>query len=178
MMSLAQLFVPIKMIFDNEDVLSNGVRYQLKIAKLNPDKAIYGDFIRLKFEYNSILTDKDDWQQSEAAYVQLVVREDAFAEISSIHRQIPDQTQDYVYVKIYDIEKLDAADKLIIEYPSINYYIEEIGSKERKKNIIIQFFNDTSDAKAIVFVKEGKLILKEILIDDIPLKEKILNLDE
>ena len=178
MMSLAQLFVPIKMIFDNEDVLSNGIRYELKIAKLNPEKAIYGDFIRLNFEYNFILTDKDVWQQSEAAYVQLAVREDSFAEISSIHRRIPDQTQDYVYVKIYDIQKLDSADKLIIEYPSINYFIEEIGSKERKKRIITQFFNDTSDAKAIVFVKEGELTLKEILIDNISLKEKILRLEE
>jgi hypothetical protein len=176
--SLAQLFVPVKMVLDNEDVLNNGIRYQLKIAHLNPEKAIYGDFIRLEFDYNSILVDKDVWQQSEAAYIQLTVREDSFAEISSIQKQSPPQTQDYVYVKIYDIEKLDSADKLIIEYPSINYFIEEIGSKERKKRIITQFFNDTSDAKAVVFVKEGQLILKEILIDDIPLKEKILRLEE
>jgi len=176
-MSLVQLFIPVKMVLDNEDVLADGVRYQLKIAKLNPETAIYGDFIRLKFDHNFIYADKDIWQAGEPAYVQLAVREDSFAEISSIQKAMLSETKDYVYVKIYDIEKSDTADKLLIEYPGINYFIKEMGRQEQKKKIVTQFFNDTVNAKAIVFVKEGNLLLKEILIDEVPLRERISELE-
>ena len=176
--SLGQMFVPIKMILDNEDVLKNGIRYQFKIADLSPRNDVYGDFIKLKYEHSSILVSKDDWLQSEPAYVQLVVRADSFAEISSIQKTLPDQLKDYIYVKIVDIERLDTADKLMIEYPSINYFIEGIGNREQKKRIITHFFNDTINAKAIVFAKEGRLVLKEILIDEVPLSERMRLLEK
>ena len=55
LVALAQLYVPAKMIWDQEDVLKNGSEYKFKTDPVDPNDPFRGKYITLSFDNNTFV---------------------------------------------------------------------------------------------------------------------------
>lgn len=168
---LVQLYVPAKMILDREDILSNGTEFKFKTQPIDPNDPFRGKFIRLRYEVDKIeVEDKNDWKGGEEVYVILKTDTEGFARIQSVSKQYPTNTQDFFKTKVSYITR-DSSNKLMVTYPFNRFYMEE--SKAYDAELAYRKSRrDTSQvAYALVNIKEGEAVLKDVLINGVSIRE-------
>ena len=168
---LAQLFVPAKMIWDREDVLKNGIEHKFKTAPIDPNDPFRGKYITLRYADNSIEVENEKgWQRDEIVYLSFETYDDGFSKIKSVSKEEPTGSQDYLKAKVWTAPYKNFK-KLTIEYPFDRYYMEE--SKAYDAEVAyVETQRDTSKMTyALVNIKNGEAVLKDVLIDGIPIKE-------
>lgn len=169
---IVQLFVPAKIIYDSEDILADGKEFKFRTAPIDPIDPLRGKYIFLQFKENSInVNNSNDWANGETIFVSFENDENGFAKIKSIHKEKPEATIDFVKSKITMVFQ----NKVTVIYPFDRYYMEE--TKAGKAEII--YNNSIIDTNkityALVSVKNGNAIIKNIYIDEIPITEYIKN---
>lgn len=173
LLALAQLFVPAKMIFDKEEVLSTGKEFKFRIAPVDPYDAFRGKYITLLYKDNHVVVkNKFSWKPGETAYAVLEQDSAGFARISSLSKQEPWDGSDFIQVSIgYHL----GASEVLINYPFDRFYMEESKaySAEQAYN---QAARDTSKtAWALVKVKDGEAVLQEVMLDGVPIAKAALS---
>ena len=175
LVALAQLFVPAQMIWNKEDVLETGKAFKFKTAPIDPNDPFRGKYIYLSFDNVRVEIPKDnDWKRGESIYALLTENEEGFAEITSISRTKPKETQDFVtakvaFIDIYSKEKTT----MTVRYPFERFYMEE--SKARDAELIYRESqrDTTKTTYALVHIKNGAAVLKDVLIDGVPIKDLV-----
>lgn len=71
MVAIAQIFVPTKMIFDQEHVISTGNVYKFKIRPIDPSDPFKGKYIHLNHDINSVPTNDATWFNYEPIFISL-----------------------------------------------------------------------------------------------------------
>ena len=100
-MSLVQLYIPAKMIFDAEYVLEDGKEFLFRTAPIDPTDPFRGKYIVLTFEEASAQVDpKEEWFQGAPLFVNLTTDEEGFAKIQSVAKEEPVDTEDYIKATI------------------------------------------------------------------------------
>lgn len=171
--ALVQLYFPAKMIWDNEDILTNGVEYKFKTRPIDPKDPFRGKYINLDFDENSItINNKDDWTDGQKIFVLLSKDEEGYAKISSVSNQKPNDNIDFVKAKVYYVNNTSPP-SLIVEYPFNRYYMEE--SKAYNAELLHRDSSrDTINTTyALVRIKEGNPVLKDVLINEVSIKEAV-----
>ena len=172
-MVLVQLYIPVKMIINKESVLSGGKEFRFKTAPIDPTDPFRGKYITLSFEANSTnIPDAEGWNQGEEIFVLLGEDDKGFVKINSVSKEKPIDIEDYVTASIgYVID--DTLDWVSIDYPFTRFYMEEskAGNAEEAYR---EAARDTSQVTyALVSIKNGEAVVKDVLINDIPIKEVI-----
>ena len=171
LLALVQLFVPAKMVLDSQGILDSGIEYKFKTAPVDPTDPFRGKYITLRYEENRVdVENESDWIRGESVYVILKKDKDGFAKIKLISKETPQNKADYFKAKISSVGS-GASNKVRIAYPFNRYYMEETKALAAEK-AYRKFQRDTSHvAYALVNIKDGEALLKDVLIDGVSIKD-------
>ena len=170
LLALMQLYVPAKMIVGRAIVLSSGKEFKFKIAPIDPSDPFRGKYISLNFNENSVaIQNKGNWVNGETVFVLLTTDSNGFAKIRSVSKVRPLVSQNFLKAKVNYIA-YDGS-KLFIEYPFDRFYMEESKAYDAELTYN-RTLRDTSQVTyALVNIKNGESILKDVMINGIPIKE-------
>ncbi|MEL1246387.1 GDYXXLXY domain-containing protein [Flavobacterium sp. DGU11] len=168
---LAQLAIPLKMVYDSEMTASHGTEYKFRTRPIDPSDPFRGKYITLDFESSSVNIDNTDWKYGEEAYVYIKTDAEGFAYVTNMSHQPLDTPNDYFMGKarpVYD-------GKMNIDFPFDRFYMEE-GKAYEAELAYTEYNNDTvaRPAYAVVAVKGGNCVLKDVIIDGMPIREYVL----
>lgn len=171
LVALIQLFVPAKMIFDKEYVLAKGTEYKFKTAPIDPYDPFKGKYITLSYETNRIKVEKEtNWKKGDVVYALLTTDEEGFVIIESILKSKPIENQNFLKTKIRYINRNSPQDELILDFPFDRFYMEE----SKAYNAELSYRDSQSDSNkttyALVNIKDGDAVLKDVLINGVPIK--------
>lgn len=168
---LAQLFVPAKMIWDREDIIKNGIEHKFRTAPIDPNDPFRGKYITLRYADNSIeIENEKDWTIDEPVYISFKTDDAGFTKIKSVSKEEPVGSQNYLKAKVLKLPNKHFK-KLTVDYPFDRYYMEESKAYDAEK-IHRQSRRDTSKMTyALVNIKNGEAVLRDVLIDEVPIRE-------
>lgn len=168
--ALIQLYVPAKMIFDSEDVLTTGKEFKFKTEPIDPNDPFRGKYITLRFEENHMeqLTDTN-WVANQDIYVELIRDVDGYAKIKTISKTEPSNTEDYVKSKVNYYSQFN--EKVVyIDYPFERYYMEETKAPDAEIAYRESARDTSQNTYALVNIKKGQAVLKDVFINEISIK--------
>lgn len=165
---LAQLFIPAKMILDRENVLKTGKEYKFKTAPIDPNDPFRGKYITLSFDDNTIEVQiEEDWVTGENIYALLTTDSSGFAKIKSVSKDKKKYSQDFLKAKVSQVN----GNILSIEYPFDRYYMEESKAYDAEIEYRESQVDTNKVTYALVSIKEGEFVLKDVLIDGVSIRE-------
>lgn len=184
LLAMAQIYVPASMIMDREDILSAGKDFKFKTAPIDPNDPFRGKYITLRFDNTDFFLEDNDkrvWEKNEKVFAILKVDTSGFVFIKSVKKDRPNNNIDYLETQIkyvygdYNYKKhtVKNAEKIVLDFPFNRYYMEE--SKAYDAELAYRNRrNFEKPAYALVSIKEGKSVLKDVIIDGISVKEIIV----
>ena len=171
LVALVQLYVPAKMIWNQESILEDGKEYKFKTAPIDPNDPFRGKYITLTFEENTYkVSGEMEWTRGEEVYVLLTTNASGFAKIDSITKQTPDNSIDFVKAKVWFLSG-NGENKLTIDYPFNRYYMEESKAYDAEVTYRESQIDTSKTTYALVQIKNGDAVLKDVLIDGVPIRE-------
>lgn len=170
LVALLQLYVPAKVIYDQNNLLDTGTEFKFKVAPIDPNDPFRGKYIIVYFEENMIeVKNTDDWNINETVYINLGSDAKGFARINGYSKAKP-RHSNFVKAKVQHAVTTSKKN-LIIQYPFERFYMEESKAPHAEK-IYNESSRDTNQiAYALVNVKNGDGIVKDILINGVPIRE-------
>ena len=96
---LVQLFVPAKMIFNQEHIMANGAAYKFKTQPIDPSNPFKGKYIYLNYDLNSAPSKDTTWTTSTTIYVTIITDSLGFAKVKDVSKEDPKEG-DYIKSKV------------------------------------------------------------------------------
>ncbi|MBI9062090.1 MAG: GDYXXLXY domain-containing protein [Marinilabiliaceae bacterium] len=170
--ALVQLWVPASMIWKSESVLNDGKVFRFKTAPIDPVDPFRGKYVTLAFDVDEQISTADVvWYKDEYVYVKVLADSEGFAEIESISKKQPDDSSDYFKTTVRYAGKDENGANVRLHFPFDKYYMEE--SKAFEAEVAVrELAQDRSQvAYAIVSIQDGEARLKEVMVNEVPLKD-------
>jgi len=170
---IVQLGVPAKMIWDREDKLKTGTTYKFRTAPVDPNDPFMGKYINLSYGDNSInIPQGQEWLAGEKIYVSISNDTNGFAEIRSISKTRPAGNHDFIKTKVgFIIEGNPPV--LNIHYPFDRFYMEESKAYDAELAYIRSQQDSLKTTYALVNIKNGEAVLKDVMIDGISIRKLV-----
>ena len=168
---LAQLFVPAKMIFDQENVIATGTAYKFKTQPVDPSDPFKGKYIRLNYEVNSAPSKDSTWASYESIYIALKTDSLGFAMVKEVFKDEPTDG-DYIKSKVdwYNIYDETVA----FSFPFNEFYMNESKAYDAElAHISAQQDSLPNNTYALVYVLNGKGVLDNVFINEIPIADYV-----
>jgi len=164
-MCVVQWVVPGKMIFDSEQVISEGTVYKFKTQPIDPSDPFRGKYVILNFEANRItLPDSSDWQQGEEVFITFTTDSAGYATAQTISRDEPPSVSYLRTTVNYATNYVPF--EVTFQLPFDRYYLEESKASEAEQ-IYWQSQRDSSQvAYGLVSMGSGTAVLKDVMIND------------
>lgn len=170
-MAIIQLAIPAKMIWDKEKILETGKEFKFETAPVDPTDPFRGKYIVLQFNENSIEIETDDnWVSGENIYVVLKPNVKGFSTIDYVSKEKPADTEDFVLAKIEYVSG-DKFKTISISYPFDRFYMEESKAYDAEQQYIASQLDSTKTTYALVKIKDGDAVLKDVMIDGVSIRE-------
>lgn len=164
LLAVVQLLTPAKMIYNQEQIIKKGKAYKFLTQPLDPNDPFRGKYVRLNYEINSFKTSDSIWKSKHDVYVYL---KDSlgFAKIDTVSHKKLDLNNDYVIADKYWFNQNN--NMLRFNLPFDRFYMEESKAKPAE-NLVRRNRRDTiqNTTYALVYLKEGESVLKDVLIND------------
>ena len=175
LMVLVQLYIPSRMIFHNEVVLVSGTEYKFKAAPVDPNDPFRGKYITLSFDANTYQTaDTTPWEQGQPIFVNLTTDSAGYAKVLDISSTEPLDNEDYVKASVsYSVS--DTMTMVFIQYPFDRYYMEENKAPEAEVYYTATVMDTNQVTYAVVLVKKGEAVVKDVMINDVSIVEIVKN---
>ncbi|MDH7447843.1 GDYXXLXY domain-containing protein [Aquimarina sp. 2201CG14-23] len=168
--ALAQILVPIQMIIGSEDTITTGTAYKFKTRPVDPTDPFRGKYITLQYEVNHFNTTDSTYVVGEEIYIYLKKDTLGFAEVSQISKTPLETREDYVKARVTYYYQ----GKVSFQLPFNTFYMEE--SKAYDAELAYIKANRDSlrtNVYALVYIKNDKVVLEDVYIDDIPIQEYV-----
>ncbi|PLX85580.1 MAG: hypothetical protein C0617_03530 [Desulfuromonas sp.] len=167
LLAALQLLVPASMIYQRETTLTHGVPYRFKTAPVDPYDPFRGRFVRLNVEAgNASVEAGAEFKKGQWAYVLLGKDEQGFAMLKRAHRE-PPAAGDYLRLKVRS-----ASGKTVrLKMPFDRFYAEESIAPEIERAYRRSSRRGRQDAFVMVRVKDGRGVIEELYIEDLPILE-------
>ncbi len=174
LVAFAQLLVPAKMIWDRERILLTGTEYKFKTAPVDPHDLFRGKYITLNYVESDFQIDNAiDWEPGEVVYVSLTKDRDGFARIKEVSKKALNDKGEFIKAKVRFVTG-GAVNRVIIDYPFDRYYMEESKAYEAELAYTETQLDTTKNTYALVSISHGEAVLKDVLIDGIPIREVVM----
>ncbi len=171
LVAIIQLAIPGKMIWDREIILETGKEFKFETAPVDPTDPFRGKYIVLDYKENSVVVDSvKEWVEGERIYVNLQTDSKGFARIESISKEKPVDNLDFVEAKVAFVIS-GPNKKLHISYPFDRFYMEESKAYPAERAYIESQLDSTKTTYALVSIKNGDAVLKDVLIDGVSIRE-------
>ena len=159
------------MIFGREDILKTGTEFKFRTAPIDPNDPFRGKYIELDFSASTFETNEaDEWINEKEIFVSLSTDEEGYAKIESISREKPEGTKDFVIAKVSRIIT-STPKRVMIQYPFDRFYMEEYKAPDAEQVFRDSQRNNVEEAYALVYVKNGEAVLKDVLIGGVSIKD-------
>jgi uncharacterized membrane-anchored protein len=173
LLALVQLYVPANMILRREEVLASGKEFKFQSAPVDPSDPFHGKYITLQYKHNTFATTSRDWQSGDQIYVHLGLDQAGFATIRQVSREKPLSAADYVKARVGYVTQEKQQSTLFINYPFDRFYMEESKALPAERAYFESLQDSTQVTYALVHIKEGEAVLKEVLMGGVPIGEKV-----
>lgn len=168
--ALAQLIIPFRMIKNHEARIITGEEYKFRVISSPENREQPINIRRGLFYVNEIiLTSGQNFSRGETVYVGLKTGPDGFAEAVSVSRVKEEITSPFLRAKVNFIFA-EYLNKILVIYPFEKDYNNETNSSEFSA-AYREALKNQSNIYALVYIKNGNAILKDIFIDGTPLRE-------
>lgn len=172
-MVIAQLYVPANMIMESEKILKEGKEFKFKTAPVDPTDPFRGKYVSLNFEATNFRgAIPDTFYHGEKVYVSLSTNNEGYARIAGISRSIPD-TEDYVSAIVTNFYEGDTS-YVSVDYPFSRFYMEESKTHNAEQVYIESAIDTTQIAYALVSIRYGDAVVKDVIINGIPIRQAAL----
>lgn len=170
---LAQLFVPAKMIFDQEKIISTGTPYKFKTQPVDPSDPFKGKYIHLNYEMSSVTSTDTTWTNYQPIYVSLQTDSLGFAMIKAVTRNQP-ENGDYIKTSVDWYNYYNQT--LNFSFPFDEFYMNEAKAYDAElAHIEAQQDSLPNNTYGLVYVLNGKGVLENVFVNDIPIAEYVDN---
>jgi len=177
--ALVQLWVPASMIWKSETVLIEGKEFRFKTAPIDPVDPFRGKYVTLAFDVDEqISTPEITWEKGECVFVKVFTGIDGFAEIESISKKQPDDSSDYFKTTVRYTGKSKRGSNVRLHFPFNRFYMEESKAYEAEVAVRESIQDSSQVAYAIVSICDGDARLKEVMVNEVPLKDWVEQLME
>lgn len=171
---LAQLFVPLQMIYNQEDIINTGKTVKFQCEPIDPNDPFRGKYITLNFKENGIkVKNTKYWKSNETVFAEIAISKDGFAKIQSISKTEPTDNSIYVKAKINYIGDYNNENKIYLDLPFNRFYMNEYKAKNAENLYAKTTIDTTKIAYASVAIKNGEAVIKDVLIDNISIKDLV-----
>ncbi len=165
---LLQLFVPAKMIYDHESILSKGEKFKFITAPIDPTDPFRGKYIVLRFDASRYYTtDRGTWYSNEDVYATLVNDKDGYAKISGVSRNKP-ESGSFLKSKVDYFQGGDSS-FLNLDFPFNIFYMEESKAGPAE----IAYFEASRDTNSVAYasvsVLNGEAVISNVYINGVAL---------
>ncbi len=170
LLALVQLFVPSLMIWEQEDILISGNVYKFKTRPIDPTDPFRGKYITLQYEIDYFPIADTAYRYGDQIKVYIEKDSAGFATVSAISKEPLQTNNDYVEAKVTGNYK----NAIHFKLPFDRFYMEETKAYDAEK-AYVETNRDTikNNVYALVYIKEGKSVLKDVIIDGIPIQEYV-----
>lgn len=169
--AIIQLAIPAKMIWDKERILETGKEFKFETAPIDPSDPFRGKYIVLQYKENTVQVDSEDpWVEGEKIYVILKTDAKGFAAIDNVSKEKPADNTDFVRAKVQFTSGVHSK-TLGISYPFDRFYMEESKAYDAEQAYIKSQLDSTKTTYALVNIKNGEAVLKDVLIDGTSIAE-------
>ena len=171
LIALAQLYIPAKMIYNQENILKTGVAYKFKTQPVDPSDPFKGKYIYLNYEASSISSNDSTWMPREVVYVAISKDALGFVVVDDVTRLEPEEG---AYVKA-PVEWYDGSQKVLnFSFPFTEFYMNEIKAYDAEvAHTTAQRDSTANTTYAEVYIKNGEGVLSNVFINDIPIADYI-----
>jgi hypothetical protein len=168
---LAQIFVPAKMIYDQENVIAKGTAYKFKTQPVDPSDPFKGKYIRLNYDVNSAPSNDTTWMPSAPIYITLTTDEAGFAIVKAISKEVPEDL-DYLELKV---NWYNAYEKRVeFSLPFDEFYMNENKAYDAEvAHINAQRDSVPNNTYALVYVLNGIAVLDNVFINEVPIGDYV-----
>jgi len=171
LLAFVQLYVPAKMILNQEDVLNKGREFKFKTAPIDPNDPFRGKYITLRFDANEVVVaNTAEWTYNESIFVAISEDAEGYVQLDSLMKKAPAGTHNYVKARI-DYIRGDDSYEIGIEFPFERYYMEESKAYDAELAYAESQVDSTQVAYALVAIKDGEAALKDVLINEESIRE-------
>lgn len=169
---IAQLLVPAQMIFGQETVLNKGTAYKFKTQPVDPSDPYRGKYVTLSYDIRSFITSDTTWERKQDIYVYFENDSLGFAKLTEVSKIPLVTAKDFVKTKVDWFNKYDKSVKFNL--PFDRFYMEESKAKPAEDAFrIAQRDNLPNNTYALVYVKEGEAVLKDLFINEVSIKDYV-----
>ncbi len=169
-LAVVQIGTPLKMIFDKEDILISGTAYKFKTRPIDPTDPFRGKYITLQFEMNSFTASDTTYVYGDEVRVYIENDDEGFAKVARVSKEPFDFGSDYVMAKVTHTY----TNKIMFELPFNRFYMEETKAYDAEKAYRdVNRNTKKDDVYALVYIKDGASVLKDVIIEGIPIQEYV-----
>ncbi len=170
--ALFQLFVPSYMIWEQEDVLLSGKVYKFKTKPIDPSDPFRGKYITLRFDINSFKTKDKVFIYGDKIKVYIKEDDEGFAKVVDVSKKKLNIKADYIIAKVTN--KYD--NTVTFKLPFDRFYMEESKAYDAEKAYFkVNRNNSKENVYALVYVKNGRSVLADVIIKGMSIKEYVEN---
>ncbi len=169
-LALVQIFVPSQMIWKQEDVLKTGTMYKFKTMPVDPTDPFRGKYITLNYEMNSMTITDTSLTYGDKVRVYIDKDSQGFARAVRLSQKPLEINKDFVIARVTGNYK----GIVNFELPFNRFYMEETKAKDAE--IAYTKVNRDSlsqNVYAVVHIKEGRSVLKDVIIDGESIQEYV-----
>ncbi len=164
---LAQVSIPLYMIWNKEQTIRKGNSFLFEIAPIDPTHPLKGKYIILNYPVLNVIS-KSEINLNKPVYAILEKKENQEYNIISLSNVAPSRTSDFVKVEVNNwIFERNQEDSLQynINFPFTEFYMEE--SKAPKAEEIYRSLNQdtTQTAYAVVSIYKGDAVVTDVVIN-------------
>lgn len=176
-MAIAQWLIPVNMITHQNDVLNTGKLFKFKTAPVDPYDAFRGKYINLNFEQNFIKTKNyKKFNSKDEVYITLIDSV-GYAKINEISKAKP-KNGHFIKTKVNYIENFDINNnknnpRIYVELPFNRFYMNEYDAQNAETVYAESSANEKYKTYALVAIKNGDAALKDVMINDVSIKEYV-----
>jgi uncharacterized membrane-anchored protein len=176
LMVLVQIAVPSKMIWDQQSVTSEGQTFHFRTEPVDPTDPFRGKYIILSYQDREAPCNiSSDWKWGETAYAVLEKDNEGFAIIKGLYRTPPTDTENYIQVTT---QSQNSDTSVTVNYAFNRYYMEESKAYDAELAYRDSQWDEEVETYAVVYVRNGAFVLHDVMIDGVPIKEVVENLQE
>lgn len=164
-----QLYIPVRMVLRKRAVIENGKDFKFIAEPVDPTHPFKGKYLTIRYTSEHI---RGDSALQLPGYEVFVVIKDSsgFAKVSSVATSEPSQENHYFKARISYHERSVNEVNLHVLFPFDEYYLDEYDASAAEE-IYNQSIRDSSGVTyAVVTVGKGDAVLREIYMNDQPLK--------
>jgi hypothetical protein len=171
---LIQWLVPLNMIRVKYNVLKEGKIFRFETQPIDPSMPFTGKYVQLSFKISEYRTiSKDSLKTGEEIFVLLQNDSAGFAKVAGITSVQPSDNIDFVQATCGYTYKIADTLYVNINFPFTAFYMDEYKAPAAETEYREASLDSTKKAFALISLLNGEAVIKDVIIDDRSLKDRV-----